>query len=395
MRPDRPSPTPAAPRLRPRDWLIAFLLALATIQTARADFFVNDTFLDWRQYALGRAPLPYQGRALLVPVLRWAGDNPTFRRLAARYAVTVQIGTLFYEPITPEKFVSLLLGLLSLSALMLAAFWWSRRRALSPWWLPNLLVLVITGVTVALRATTNYWYAYDLPHAALFGIGALLALEGLWLPALLCFAIDVPLRETSLFSILMFAPVFFVQGAHLLRRQHLPQIAGVISTDATRHRSGETPASAFARAQTDLRAILSPANRPALLRTLALAAGMGLFWAAVRLAIARHYAGNLNQTYPRLGQNLHEILFPHHWPQLFSAGGYLPLLVWLDRRVLPLPERALLYGSVACIPVTLWFGVWTETRVWLEWTLPLAALASLQLIYWLQTRTPTPTPQPS
>ena len=337
------TPGPLTRRFRRRDWLIAFLLTLATIQTARADFFVNNTFLDWRQYALGHAPLPYQGRALLVPLLRWAGDSPAFRHAAARYAVTVQVGTLFYEPITPEKFMSLLLGLASLAAIMLAAFWWSRRRALSPWWLPNVLVLVIMGVTVALRATTNYWYAYDLPHAALFGIGAILALEGLWPAMLLCFAIDVPLRETALFSILMLGPVFFVQQRN------------------------------------------SPSRWQ---RTAALVAGMGLYWAVVRLLIARHFRGNVNETYPRLAQNLHELLFPHHWPQLFSAGGYLILFIWLERRRLPPIECTLLYGAAACVPLTLWFGVWTETRVWMEWTLPLAALASLEAISWMRTLTP-------
>jgi len=350
--PSRTAPPESHPTLSPRpftrrDWLITFLLALATIQTARADFFINNTFIDWRQYALGNAALPYQGRALLMPLLRWAGNSPAFRHIAARYAVTVQIGTLFYEPITPEKFMSLLLGLASLTAIMLAAFWWSRRRALDPWWLPNVLVLVIMGVTVALRATTNYWYAYDLPHAALFGIGAILALEGLWPAMLLCFAIDVPLRETALFSIVMLAPVFFAQ---------------------------------------------QPAASTRWPRTAALLAGMAVYWAVVRFVIARHFAGNLNQTYPRLAQNLHELLYPHHWPQLFSAGGFLILIVWLERRRLAPLDRMLLYGSAACVPITLWFGVWTETRVWMEWTLPLASLASLEAVSWMRTHTAVSTP---
>lgn len=360
------TPAAATPFGR-RDWLIAFLLALATLQTARADFFVNDTFLDWRQYALGHAPLPYQGRAALVPLLRWAGDNATFRHMAARYARTVSVGTLYFEPIGPEKFMSLLLGIMSLAALMLIAFWWSRRRALAPWWLPNVLVLLILGVTVALRSTTNYWYAYDLPHAALFGIGAILALEGFWPLTLLCFAIDVPLRETSLFSIVMLAPVFFVQGAHVFPRRR---------ADAQHSAKGVTTPSYN----------VEPTTNNQLLRTAALLAAMAVFWAAIRFLIARHYAGNVNQTYPRFSQNLHEILFPHHWPQLFSAGGYLALPIWLERRRLALPERALLLGCGVCVPITLWFGVWTETRVWMEWTLPLAALGSLEAIDWLRTR---------
>ena len=229
----------------------------------------------------------------------------------------MRIGTLLYEPVTVEKFVSLLLGLLSLGAMMLTATWWSRRRGLEPWWLTNVLLLAIMTVTVTMRATQNYWYPYDLPHAALFGIGAMLALEGFWPLMLVCFALDVPLRETALFSILMLAPVF---------------LAG-------------------------------PAGKPRWGKAALLFGGMAVYWAVVRLAIARHFAGNLNLTYPRLSQNLHEILFPHHWPQLFSAGGYLVIFVWLERRRLTRRDRMLLYGCAACVPITLWFGVWTETRV--------------------------------
>lgn len=324
-----------------RDWLIAFVLLLATIQCVRADFFVNNTFLDWHAYALGQAPLPYQGRAALMPIFRWAESTAWVQHVAERYAATVRIGTLYYEPVTVEKFVSLVLGLISLAAMMLVAFWWSRRRGLRPWWIANVLLLAVVTVTATMRATQNYWYAYDLPHAALFGVGAMLALEGYWAAMLVCFLVDVPLRETALFSILMLAPVYFVQQKQ------------------ARSRWGKTAV---------------------------LAGGMGIYWAVVRLAIARRFAGNLNLTYPRMEQNLHELLFPHHWPQLFSAGGYLVIFVWLERQRLSREQRVLLYGCAACVPLTLWFGVWTETRVWMEWSLPIACLAAAEVADWLRGR---------
>ena len=113
-------------------------------------------------------------------------------------------------------------------------------------------------------------------------------------------------------------------------------------------------------------------------------AGMGVYWLAVRMAITRHYAANVDDTRPRMNQNLHEIVFPHHWPQLFTAGGYLLIFVWLERRRLPLRGRALLYACLVCFPITLWFGVWTESRVWLEWTMPMAALATWEAIDWME-----------
>ena len=324
-----------------RDWLIAFVLLLATIQCVRADFFVNNTFVDWHAYAMGQAALPYQGRAGLMPIFRWAETTAWVRHVADRYAATVRVGTLYYEPVTVEKFMSLVLGLISLVAMMLVAAWWSRRRGLRPWWMGNVLLLAVVTVTTTMRATQNYWYAYDLPHAALFGIGAMLGLEGYWAAMLVCFAVDVPLRETALFSILMLAPVYFVQQGQ---------------------------------------------DRSRWWKTAALAGGMGGYWAAVRLAIARRFAGNLNLTYPRLGQNLHELVYPHHWPQLFSAGGYLVIFVWLERQRLSREQRVLLYGCAACVPLTLWFGVWTETRVWMEWSLPIAGLAAVEVAAWLRER---------
>lgn len=351
------------------DWLIAFLLLLATIQTARADFFVNDTFLDWHQYALGRAPLPYQGRAALVPILRWAANNQIFRRVTARYAITVQVGTLYYEPVTPEKFMSLLLGLVSLGFMMLVAFWWARRRRVSPWWLSNVLVLLIVGVTVALRSTTNYWYAYDLPHAALFGAATVFALENCWVAAICCFASDVPLRETSLFLVEICGSLFLAQSVERMDRR--VRLQGVESGRP------DHPCSGFNL----FNRVSLMSYRGAIVGAAGLVLGMSLFWAIVRNLIRLAYKNNVNQTYPRLSQNIHELLYPHHWPQLLSAGGYLPLLVWIYRRDLSREERILLYGCAVCIPITLWFGVWTETRVWLEWTLPLAALATSEVVH--------------
>ncbi len=315
------------------------MLLLATIQCVRADFLVNETFLDWNGYAHGRIANPYQSRAGLVPILRWASDSARMRHYAERYAITVTIGTRHIEPITVEKFTSMLIGLVSLGAMMVAMFWWTRRRGLEPWWLGNVLVLVMATAMMVMRATTNYWYAYDLPHAALFGMAALFALEGLWVPMLVCFALDVPTRETSLFLVIL-------AGALVWARQR--------------------------------------ADKGRVWKTLLTMAGMGLYWVAVRLLIARHYARNLNETYPRMNQNLHEILFPHHWPQLFTAGGYLLIFIWLERRRLDAVQRMLLYACLACFPITLWFGVWTESRVWLEWTLPMAALGAVEASGWMR-----------
>ncbi len=319
-----------------RDWLILFLLAMATIQCVRADFLVNETFIHWDQYASGAEAMPYQGRVAMMPALRAAARNQTFRTLAHRFAETVTIGSRHQEPFTVEKVASLVAGIAALGAMMATALWWSRRRALKPWWLANLLVLLIACVTLVMRATQNFWYAYDLPHAALFGCAVLFAMEGWWVVAGLLFLIDLPMRETSIFLL----PVFV--GLARLRRGGKGYQAGT-----------------------------------------AVALLMLLVWGLERVWI-RHALGEGNGgAASHLAENLHDVLMPHHWPQLFSAGGYLAIPVWLERARLSRRDRWVLYSILLCLPLDMLFGVWTETRVWLEWTLPLAALAALELNHWL------------
>ena len=328
-------------RFRVRDWFIAFLLVLASVQCIRADFFISESSLNWREYAIGGEMMPYQGRVGMMPILRWAGDSPRMRQLTTKYARTISVGSIRTEPITPEKFASMLVGIVAMLATMAGAFWFSRRRGLQPWWLANVLMLAIVCVTTVMRATQNYWYPYDLPHMALFGLAMLFALEGWWVAMLACFAVDVPIRETSIFLLLLTGPLFYRQRT---------ESAGRVA------------------------------------KTAALLGGMLVFWLAVRVPIARRFAHNVNQISPRRVQNLHDVLFPYHWPQLFSAGGYLLFFVWMERRRLDGDERLLLVCGALCMPVVLFFGVWTETRLWLEWTLPLAVMGATETMRWMQER---------
>jgi len=317
------------------DWLIAFMLAMATIQCVRADFLMNETFIDWQRYAAGSETMPYQGRVGMMPVLRAAERSGWFRRGAARFGVTITTASLHQEPVTVEKVASMLAGLVSLAAMMGVAFWWSRRRGLRPWWLADVLVLAIAAVTLVLRATQNFWYAYDLPHAALFGCAVLLGMEDCWWAAFALFGLDLPMRETSIFLVPVFTGLLAFQPSAEGRRRWL------------------LPLLTFA--------------------------AMLAAWFAVRRLIGQAFAHNANETLLHTRENLHQLVLPHHWPQLFSAGGYLAIFIWLARRRLQAKDRWVLYAALLCVPVTMLYGVWTETRVWLEWTLPLAALGAAEI----------------
>jgi hypothetical protein len=317
-----------------RDFVILGFLILFMIHCVRSEFFVNESGVDWRSYAAGTTAMPYQGRVGLMPWLRWSENNGLMVRGASKYQSMMIVGSRYAEPVTVEKFAALVIGLLSALALLGFCVLYARRKGLRPWWLPSVLLLAIMAVSLSMKSEHNAWAPYDLPHAVLFGIAVICAFEDEWLMMLLLFAVDVPIRETSIFLLAVAIPMAYVSWQ---------------------------------------------LQRLAYLRIGVMAAGMAVYWAAWRLAIHHRFAHNPNDTGQRLVGNLHEMVFPHHWPQMFCAGGYLIVFIWLERKRLLPRERLLLYCTLACAPVTLYFGVWGETRIWLEWSLPWAILAASEL----------------
>ena len=169
------------------------------------------------------------------------------------------------------------------------------------------------------------------------------------------------MRETAIFLLPIVLPLFWLNGSQ--------EKAALLH-----HR--------------DWRAIL--ATPRARLTALATAAAL-LFWAAVQWLIHHHYAATRTETGDHFHRNFHELLLPQHWSQTLSAGGYLAVFIWLGRRHLPLPERVVLTASLLCVPVVLYFSIWTETRVWLEWSLPLAIAASVEVVQAIRTYHPAQT----
>lgn len=319
-----------------RDLLILAFLFLFAVQCVKSHFFTNESSgMDWSTYAAGTARMPYQGRIGMVPVLRWAEENSSMVLAAHRYDAMMGAGARYKEPVTVEKFASLLSSLLAMFGLLGFTVWYSRRKLQGPWWLPCILLLEILTVTLAVRSEHTAWTPYDIPHAALFGAAVMCAYEGWWIAMLLLFAVDVPVRETSIFLLAVAAPMAYVRW-----KQHT-------------------------------------------WRVIALVIAMGAYWEAWHLWIQRRFAHNGNDIGVRLRMNLHEVIYPHHWPQMLCAGGYLILFIWLERKRLSSRERLLLYCTLLSTPVTLYFGVWGESRIWLEWSLPWAVLGAAELCrYW-------------
>ncbi|MGD0888767.1 MAG: hypothetical protein ABR889_05935 [Acidobacteriaceae bacterium] len=330
-----------------RDWIIVFLLVMASIQCIRGCYCVNSSSLDWRTYAHGTAKLPYQGRVGMIGVLRWAEGSPLMIRGAAKLD-RMDVGR-YPEPMTVEKFTSLLAAILSMLLMLAFMIRFSLRHGYRPWWLPSVLMLAISFITLSVRCESMEWTPYDVPQALLFGVAVLCALDRQWYFVLPLFMVDVPWRETSIFLIAVCVPLFYTSEAVAWRQSRVRTI-----------------------------------------QTALLAIGMGTYWALVRHAIQVRYAHNGNDAYIHYSNNIHALMLPHHWPQMLGAGGYFLVFILLERSLASPRQRLILYSFLVCLPVILLYGVWVELRIWVEWTLPWSAIAASELQSYLRAGPETP-----
>jgi hypothetical protein len=296
-----------------------FLLLLATTHCVLSIFFVNLSYLDLPKYAAGLSPLPFQRRLLLIPFVRWAQASPMLAAGAARFSrVLIQ-----YEPLTAAKFGCMLLSVIMVNALGVLSLRLARKLRIQHEWLPWAMLLVILYISYAARFEQALWYPYDLPHMALFGAATLCLLADEPVLFLACMAVDVFVRETAIY---LLAVAFLVRfGA---TRWRLASLAGVVQ------------------------------------------------W-IVSIAVGRHL-------YPVSVYNFNAVPWyrmaaPWHWPQVFSIVGFLWIPVFLGRRYLNGLQRVALYAASLCMVASFFFATWNETRVWIEWTMFFAALASIEI----------------
>jgi hypothetical protein len=315
-------------------WIVYLLLLLAAVHCTLSIFCINYSYLNLTAYAAGSEQMPYQGRVAMAWVLRLAEHSPAIAaaahtldsNLRSHHKNSTLVG------LTPEKLVCMVVGLASMGMIVCAALWYGQLRLAKVWWLPATLTLAMFYVTYAARYETTLWYPYDLPHYAVFGMATLAILEGAWWPVLLLFAIDTPIRETAIYL----APVSF--------------------------------AVAWARGEKKQGAMLVGA--------------MFALWVPFRLYVNHVFAHNGSETgvhYHRLRDSL---MNPMHWPQSATAFAFLLLPLWWGRNRLSRVQRSFLFGALVCILATLGFAVWSETRVFDEWILALAALAASECITW-------------
>ncbi len=311
--------------------IIGLLLFLATIHCTASIFFVNYSYLDLKAYASGTEKLPYQGRIGMMPFLQMAENSPRFVALAAKIDANLagHHKRSAFEGISPESLACMVLALAALMLSVAVASFYGWKRFRSTWWLPPTLLLAMLYITQGARYQTALWYPYDLPHAALFGTACLLILEGAWVPAVLVFLVDLPVRETAIY---------------------LASISITVGWARSQRRQG-----------------------------LIAAALMVAAWIPFRLYIRHRFAANPSELGIHINFILATLRNPVQWPQAASAFGFLLVPLCLGNRLLSRPQRAFMLGALPCFVVTLAFGVWAETRIFGEWLLPAAVLLTAEI----------------
>jgi hypothetical protein len=296
-----------------------FLLLCATTHCVLSIFYVNTSYLNLHSYAQGLEREPFQRRFLMVPILHWAESSPLLQAAAHRFGANLPQP----EPMSAAKLACILLSLLLLNAFGLWTIRVARQLSIQHWWLLWAMTLVILYVSYAARYEQTLWYPYDIPHLIVFGIATIFILTNRPIAFVAAFAIDSPLRETSIF---------------------LLPLALLVHIRSMRWR-------------------------------IAIAAS-AIVWAAIHLVALHLYPNGAHQWN---GLHWYSQIKPWHLPQLFSIAGFLWLPVWLGHKYLNHQERSALYVATTMILLTFYFATWNETRAWSEWTVLFAILAAVQL----------------
>jgi hypothetical protein len=320
--------------------LIFIVLVLASLHCGRAMLYDNVSYLDLQKYELGQERMPFQGRVLMMPLMRMAHSSAAMIRISKS---PHEKRVMTAERPDPEKVLSTLIACACVAGMGLLGTWEAIRLRL-PWWLPWTLTLVILFVSYASRSEQNFWYPYDAPEFLLFSLGTVFVVQQRYWLLLLLMPIIAANRETAIFLAVLW-----------------------LFVDWNRERPW-----------------------PAVLRTSLLLVP----YAAIYLAIAHYFAHQPSITGPRMAENLRALRSPKYWPQLTSAFGYLWVVLLLFWKRLSQISRRLLLGLLPCVLVTLFFGVWFESRIFGEFTLAVALLCSEIFASVYLNRGSVPPPEP-
>jgi hypothetical protein len=311
--------------------LYVVLFLFACFYTVHSTLSNDSAYVNLHVWAHGGAMLPYQKRALLVPLLRAAEHN---RYLVHAAATNIGIGV-FADPLTYPLFAIDLLSLIGCGFFVTRLY----RHASSGrlYWMPSALMLVFFIVSVGFRWEHNYIFPYDFLSMFFFTAGVYWIYSGIMWPLILLMPIATYNRETTI----MWVPLLLLAAWHW-------------------HRQGRTRR----------------------VRTLCVtAAALLVIWVTVTHWMALQYPNNdASEAYPRLMENIHHLLGIKGWIQMLSAFAFtMPFILLRHRNISDRLLRTFLWIVPLWFAIMFYQGEIIESRVFTELLPYVAVIATLEL----------------
>lgn len=301
------------------------LCLLATVQVVWAYHSRTLVYLNIESYERGTEVTPCQTRILMMLILRWAHQNAFLIRLAGIISRDTPI---YRTHISPESIVFAFvdyLGILVTGWVAVRIYHAaSEHRILTPYIYP--LVLVFCVCEYVLLALHPYRFVYDLPSLGLFAVGLYLIYfrrHPFYFAAL--FVVATLNRETTLLLLLFFVLAEVTEG-------------GVVDWRRSYRK-----------------------------RTIAAVLPLGILWTAWHVFVNHLYASNRFASIPASKINTILLLWPPAWPQMFGAGCYSILPVFVYRRYIKDPTlRIWLWTLPAWFGIIFMYAIVVEIRLYAE-----------------------------
>lgn len=305
--------------------LAKVLYILATFQIVLVYIRNVPSYLRLAQYENGAGHMPFQGRVMMMFLLRWSHGSPMWTALANwcnRFAPWL------LPHCTPEAALQVCIDVICIVATGWIAIRLyeasSQERLLIQWIYP--LVLVMCATTFVLHTTQNLRFYYDLPSMMFVSVGVYL-IYFRWHPGLFAvlFIIGTINRETTLFLLLF-------------------SVLRDVSLDRP----------------IDFRRLRNPGMW---MLVLPLASA----WMVWRLWIEWIFRHNVSESAPKFFLNLALVCIPWTWPQMLGACCYLFPVLLLCRRSIKDPTiRNWIWVLPAWVAVMFFYGILVETRIFGE-----------------------------
>lgn len=312
-----------------------FLYLLATVQIVTCYIRDVPSYLRPSRYENGAAHMPFQGRLMMMFLLRWAHGSATWITLAnglSRFAPWL------LPHCTPEAVLQLFVDTvcIAVTGVIATRLYQASSRDQLLLQLIYPLVLVMCATMYILHTTQNLRFYYDLPSMMFFSVGLYLIYfqkhPALFAAAFLVGTIN---RETTLFLLLFFVLARLAQDREISFRNLRDRQLWVVIP-------------------------------------------LGFVWLGWHIWIGWLFRQNVFECAPKFFLNLALVFIPWTWPQLVGAGCYLFPVIFLFRRsIQDSTMRMWLWALPAWFTVMFFYGILVETRIFGELIAYLACVTAL------------------